>query len=413
MTTEASSDITAGSALPAASSTDYDVAIVGGGVAGLWLLDVLSTRGYRAVLCEQVALGGAQSMASQGMIHGGIKYALGAALTGASEAIARMPQRWRACINGDGEVDLRNVQVVANDYHMWSNGALGKLGSFFASHALRGRVETLAPADFPAVFRHSEFKGTVHKLHDLVVDVASLLRVLAAPHEQRIIKGRAVTTSFDAEANIQAITLDDGSELCAKQFVFAAGAGNTEFCDALRQAGHRHAPTTQLRPLHQSFVRHPELSSLFAHCITGIRSAEPRLTITTHSTTEGGLGWYIGGHLATSGVKRDRKDQIDVTRRELAATLPWIDWNDAAISTLRIDRAEPRQHLGTKPDEACVIRCGNALLCWPTKLSLVPDLGDQVLNAIDPLQDTSLQPDNSTLHIPGERPEIATPPWLD
>jgi len=101
-----------------------DIAIIGGGVAGLWLLNLLRQRGYNALLCEAIELGSAQSIASQGMIHGGIKYALGAALTGASEAIARMPERWRACLAGNGELDLRQVQVVAQAYHMWSDGKL-------------------------------------------------------------------------------------------------------------------------------------------------------------------------------------------------------------------------------------------------------------------------------------------------
>lgn len=401
-----------------------DIAIIGGGVAGLWLLDVLRNRGYDVLLCEQVTLGGAQSMASQGMIHGGIKYALGAALTGASEAIARMPERWRTCLAGNGEVDLRQVQVVANEYHMWSNGALGKLSSFFASRALRGRVEELAPANYPEVFRHPDFAGTVHKLHDLVLDVSSLLDVLSAPHQERLLFGRAVKTRFagshseqttNKAANIESLALADGSELHANQFVFTAGAGNSEFCNALSQVGHAQAPATQLRPLHQSFVTHPQLTPLFAHCLTGIRSAEPRLTITTHPLGHSDgtkLGWYIGGQLATAGVKRNTANQIDVTRRELAATLPWIDWSHADITTLRIDRAEPRQHLGTKPDEACVVRCGNALLCWPTKLSLVPDLGDQVLNAIDPPANFNAAV-SATASTAFASPEIARAPWLD
>jgi glycerol-3-phosphate dehydrogenase len=57
-----------------------DIAIIGGGVAGLWALNQLRNRGFSAVLFEQEALGGYQTMASQGMIHGGIKYALGGRL---------------------------------------------------------------------------------------------------------------------------------------------------------------------------------------------------------------------------------------------------------------------------------------------------------------------------------------------
>ena len=65
-----------------------DAAILGGGVAGLWALNLLRARGYSAVLFEAGDLGGAQTIDSQGMIHGGIKYALGGALTSASESVA-------------------------------------------------------------------------------------------------------------------------------------------------------------------------------------------------------------------------------------------------------------------------------------------------------------------------------------
>ena len=79
-----------------------DVAIIGGGIAGLWLLNRLVNDGYNALLFEQTALGGEQTVASQGMIHGGIKYTLSGTLSGASEAIADMPAHWQACMEGKG-----------------------------------------------------------------------------------------------------------------------------------------------------------------------------------------------------------------------------------------------------------------------------------------------------------------------
>jgi len=403
---------TAADAPPNPDQYACDVAIVGGGVAGLWLLNLLVQRGYDVLLFEAEALGNAQSIASQGMIHGGIKYALGAALTGASEAIARMPDRWRNCLQGTGEVDLSKVSVVARKYHMWSDGKLGKLGSFFASHALRGRVDALDRADFPSLFQTPSFKGTVHALNDLVLDVDSLLAELAADHQYKIVQGRVTATQINAEGKLSSLQLTTGQSIHANQFVFCAGAGNTAFSDALRAAGHSHAPATQLRPLHQAFVVHPDLQELHAHCITGIRRAEPRLTITTHPLNSHEIGWYIGGHLATAGVKRNAQDQIEVTRRELTSTLPWIDWSSAKISTVRIDRAEPRQHLGTKPDEACTVRCSNAMLCWPTKLSLVPDLGDQVLNSIEPPYESPHVSGSSRLDSNTNTLGVAQPPWL-
>ena len=73
---------------------DLDIAIIGGGVAGLWLANRLKAQGFHIALFESKALGSDQTMASQGMIHGGMKYTLSGMLTGASEAIAEMPQHW-------------------------------------------------------------------------------------------------------------------------------------------------------------------------------------------------------------------------------------------------------------------------------------------------------------------------------
>ena len=76
-------------------SLSTDVLIVGGGVAGLWLNARLRRLGYSTLLVDKGVLGGGQSVKSQGIIHGGTKYALSGALTGASEAIADMPRRYR------------------------------------------------------------------------------------------------------------------------------------------------------------------------------------------------------------------------------------------------------------------------------------------------------------------------------
>ena len=86
-----------------------DVAIFGGGVAGLWTLARLRNEGYNAVLFENNALGGGQTRYAQGIIHGGTKYALTGKLTASSEAISEMPSFWRACLEGQGELDLSRI----------------------------------------------------------------------------------------------------------------------------------------------------------------------------------------------------------------------------------------------------------------------------------------------------------------
>ena len=154
-----------------------DVAIVGGGIAGLWLLNVLRTRGYSAVLVERSAFGDGQTICSQGMIHGGLKYALGGSFTTAAEAIAAMPQRWRKNLAGDGDVDLRGVEVLSDRYYLWTanDSTLGQLGVFLASKLLRGRAKRLERPEFPEPFADTGFNGAVYELDELVIDAASLL----------------------------------------------------------------------------------------------------------------------------------------------------------------------------------------------------------------------------------------------
>ena len=45
------------------------------------------------------------AIASQGMIHGGVKYALSGAWGGGSDAISTMPDTWRDCLQGIGKVE--------------------------------------------------------------------------------------------------------------------------------------------------------------------------------------------------------------------------------------------------------------------------------------------------------------------
>lgn len=366
------------SPLPDGRTAEVDVAIVGGGIAGLWLANLLGRRGYGCVLLEADALGGAQTLASQGLIHGGLKYALSGNLTGASEAIAGMPARWRACLAGTGELDLRAVQPLADRYCLFAaESTLGRLTAFFASRALRGRIERLDPDDYPPALRDPGFRGVVYTLDDFVLDARALVGVLAEGAAGRLYRHRLGPDAVRATAD--GVLLDLGSErLLARRLVLAAGAGNEPLIERLGLD-----VPMQRRPLQQVLVRHRYPHPLFGHCLTGIRRPEPRLTITSHRAGDGWL-WYLGGQLATDGAELAPDALVRHARAELAACLPWIDWRDAVISTFSIDRAEPAQKGGRRPDQAFVDAQGACLVCWPTKLSLVPDLGDRVLALLPP-----------------------------
>src|SRR5882762_9084544 len=86
-----------------------DIVIIGGGIAGLWLLNRLRQLGYSAILLESNTLGGGQTHKAQGIIHGGMKYALQGEVTSSMAAITDMPKIWQHCLHGQGEIDLTHV----------------------------------------------------------------------------------------------------------------------------------------------------------------------------------------------------------------------------------------------------------------------------------------------------------------
>ncbi len=372
-------------------ATHVDAAIIGGGIAGCWLLRLLSNRGYRVVLFEADQLGGDQTLASQGMIHGGLKYALGGTLTGASESIASMPGRWRRCLAGQDEVDLRGVAVLADSYHMFAQrSTLGRLTTFFASKALRGRVNKLNANEWPSAF--NGFSGFVYALNDFVMDVPALLAHLTLGLETKTYRYQITPE--------QVLAIDDGYEInlpdlrfSARTLISCAGNGSNQLLKDLHIPGLK----TQRRPLKQVIVRPRHGVTLNAHCVTGITNNEPRLTITSHGSGEDCV-WYIGGLLATTGTARTDDEQIEFARKELKTCLPWLNWDGADFATLDVDRAEPFQEGGLKPDEAYVGQAGHFLQCFPTKLTLTPDLGDRVMELM-PEPDTRVSsPLSSSSH---------------
>ena len=352
-----------------------DIAIIGGGIAGLWTLNQLRNRGYNAVLFEQEALGSYQTVGSQGMIHGGIKYALSGAWSGSSEAISAMPAIWRNCLNGEGKVDLRGSKVLSEDFYLWSHtGLTSRVSSFFASKMLRGRVEKLSRKDYPAALDSPQFKGQAYRLVDLVLDVPSLVECLAKQHAEAIFNIDWNQASLEARDR-QATIIGDTWELRAKQVILTAGAGNEALVSALGGK----EPAMQRRPLQQVVMKHEYPEPFYAHC-TGA-SAAPRLTVSSHHNSAGEPVWYLGGDLATEGADADPQQLIAKAQSEIAELLPWIDFGQCQWATVRLDRGEPRQSAMLRPDSAfvgAVDSVDNALVAWPTKLSLSPNLADEI-----------------------------------
>ena len=357
-------------------SLSTDVLIVGGGVAGLWLNARLRRLGFATLLVDKGTLGGGQSVKSQGIIHGGTKYALSGALTGASEAIADMPRRWREALEGKGELDLSGVRLLSDAHYLWSPGTLaGNLTSFFASKAVRSRVGQVKGDELPAALQHPRFKGKVYRLSELVLDVPSLIARLAELAGDSLLACQQIEPLLDGNELVGLRV--DGREIRAQRIVFSAGGGTAELLAALGLQ----QPAMQRRPLHMVIVKAATLKPLYAHCLGG--GTKPRITVTSHPTADGEWVWYLGGDLAEAdGVARDEAAQIAVAKKELAELVPWIDLSSAQWATLHIDRAEPAQSALARPDNAFLAEQGRLLVGWPTKLALSPDFSDRVEAAL-------------------------------
>lgn len=358
-----------------------DTVVIGGGIAGLWLLERLRSAGHDAILLERDALGGAQTLASQGIIHGGLKYALSGILTPASSAIADMPARWRACLAGRGDIDLRRCRVLSQHYWMWSGGDMrSRFKTFLGSRSLRGRVERMSPDDYPDVLRDPLACGGVYRLSDFVIDTPSLLRALAEPNRAHIGQAADLALQPDADGSVQALQArgSDGATVTVRayHYVLAAGQGNESL---LQQLG-REEPAMQRRPLHMVTVHADRPAWL--HVIGDDFGMTPRLTVTSHPLPDGDWLWYLGGELAESGVQRGAEEQIDTARRTLERLFPAVRTRAGTWNTLRVDRAEPARPDRQRPDDAFLQKQGNTVTVWPTKLALAPNLGDAVLSRL-------------------------------
>ncbi|MCW1243728.1 FAD-dependent oxidoreductase [Pseudomonas sp. SAICEU22] len=386
--------------MPSVISTD--ILIVGAGVAGLWLNARLRRQGFSTVLVESASLGGGQSVKSQGIIHGGAKYALHGALTGASEAIADMPRRWREALKGDGELDLSGVRMLSDAHYLWSPGTLaGNLTSFFASKAVRGRVDQVKGEQLPPALQDKRFKGKVYRLAELVVDVPSLIARLAELAGDSLLAGQHIEPLHEEGALVGLKV--DGREIRAQRIVLSAGGGTA---DLLKVLG-LDQPAMQTRPLHMVLAKGPGIKPLYAHCLGG--GPKPRVTVTTHPAADGQWVWYLGGDLAEGdAVAREPAAQIAVAQKELGQLLPWIDLGTAQWATLRVARAEPLQSGLTRPDNAFVAEQDRLLVGWPTKLALAPDFSDRVIAA---LQRDGIQPSQAAPLPDLPKPPMGIPAW--
>lgn len=379
-----------------------DAVIIGGGIAGLFALAKLINRGYRAVLLEKGALGDGQTLKSQGIIHGGTKYALLGKTTEAQRQIAAMPGYWRACLSGDGDIDLSACTVLADKQCMWAMPNLsGRVTGFFAGKMMKSRVEALNTTDtdstvasaLPPTLQHPDCRGRFYALDEPVLDVRSLIAALVAQYGDCILSncGAEIADNDDIDDSGVVSASRDGTRwrFSADKILITAGQGNANFA------------AQQLRPLRMVYARVPKaFGKLFLHVLE--TSDKPRLTISSYDSGERNTGsdvannvadnaddnlnewiWYLGGNLAEKGASLSADETQALAKRELTNIFPWLDFTGIAFDSFIVNRAEGLAD-GKRPDTPILVENGNQLIAWPTKLALAPMLADSLLAKMPP-----------------------------
>lgn len=365
-----------------------DALVFGGGIAGLWTLARLRAEGLQTLLLESTALGAGQTIASQGIIHGGVKYALGGAAGDASAAIAAMPELWTACLNGTGPLDLRAVRVLSERQCLWTARGMGaRLMGLAASKAIRAGVAALPRDERPEGFRAAPANIDVYSVPEPVLEPRSLVEAIARPYERLCVRYDAHSLRFATSGGtlraVEAIIDGQAVRIEAALMVFTAGSGNEALLARAAEAlghGAPAAPLMQRRPLHMVLARERSegaLPRMYAHAV-GMASG-PLATVTSQRDTSGRTVWWIGGGVAESGVDRSSVEQAKFALEQMSSLAPWIDWSVVDWAPVRIDRAEARTESGRRPDGPVVLDWAGAAVCWPSKLAFAPVVAEQIL----------------------------------
>lgn len=375
-----------------------DIIVIGAGIAGLWTFHRLKKGGYDVLLLEKDSIGGGQTIASQGIIHSGLKFAIAGKVSSLARSISAMPDIWRGALRGEGEVDLRTAKTAADSQLlMIPGGLIGNLSKIVTKKALGKNVREITERDWPKHISSTGFRGSVVFMDELVLDIPSILAALAEPYRNAI---RKIPQEFaDDPAAFLA-----RENITAKKIIITAASSNLPMA---KRASHEQGLEVQHRPLLMGMLK-PAPFPLFAHLVGA--SEKPVATITTHKDKDGTLIWYLGGGVAERPKESSPQDVYDSIRKAIASYMPALDLSQVKWAALPIDRVEGKSKTdGWMPDTPTLHASGNCLYAWPTKLTFAPMLSDMI---VERLEKEGLTPSGQkTAWTFLAAASYATPPW--
>lgn len=387
-------------------TADADIVIIGGGVAGCWLMHRLRQQKYRAILIERQSLGGVQTIASQGIIHSGLKYALQNPRR--MRQLKQTSQHWGLSLKNRRLPMLGDAKLLSADCLLWS-GPRRRSRAFAAlANALAAdRARKLRTDEYPEIF-DEDFAGNIYSMETPVIDMPSLMRAISAPHEKFMFQVADCRLHSDGRQVSLEISTEEGEQhrLKPRMCVLAAGAGNAKLLD---EAGEG-SPVMRTAPLRQLMVHAENLPELHGHYLEPGRG--PQLTITTHRNADNQAVWYIGGALAANC--RNEAAGVLMLRTSMARLFKDDPLRNARFKMLEFTRAEPVLRNGRGMDGFVEFskRLSNLVTVWPVKLTLTPSLTPKLMGG---LRQRELHPEDDApapdLSLPA--PPVAAAPWHD
>ncbi len=379
---------------------NVDVLIFGGGIAGLWALNTLSSEGYDVTLVENDSLGKGQTIVTQGIIHGGDKYLLPNNFSLASYlGIKDMPKRWRTHFRGEKAPDLSDVKISSRECLYWFpnldyKNRVMKMLMLFGRQFTNTWIKEYQKIDFPCTLEKAKI---VLGVQEDVVHVPSLLEELAK--KQKIIYAKE-----DPELIIKyherfgEVVFGDYL-FKPKAIIMAAGEGN----EALAKKVGIEQKIMQRRPLRHLFLR-GNLPELYCHIADGQTTM---MTITSHDRIGRELVWNVGGDYSKLWLKESSETFIEKAKAKLVSYFPSLDLESCSAGFFDIDRAEGINN-GQRPGDPIVYEHKNVLVVWSTKLTLAPKLSDIIQERIKKIVIFS----SKKFFIPNNATKIAQAPWL-
>lgn len=375
-----------------------DILIIGGGAQGLWLLNDLTKRNYRAVLLERRELGGGQTCHSHGLIHRGHYY----------DDIDMMiilnaaAQFWKAFVVEKGLGRADTSRALAG----FGAGAAVQRHKYFWN-AAGLNFSPCARDDFPAMLQGGKVCH-LFQTDEFSVDTSEVVAELAHDVDHAIYKLDECKGSLEFEMDgasvVRVTALLSGCEVTFKPsfVVFSAGVGNYSLLAKLGADNNvvpAGTPVQAQRKNHMMVLRGPTLPLITA--VFPIRggldgvflcsrrdpdSREPVWLISDHNSTP----FPMSNEEESSIGPEPSEEWVQRMMVSLRATAPQLltdrSAQDVQVAVYTGLTSERNFGIGSHMTDLFIDPLGfeNLLTVWPTKLTMTPFASNVVLRFIRP-----------------------------